>query len=151
MVDPQGKIQGTAHGRKRAQKIAHNEPEMHAEPKAFGESHAQAHLNPPQGQKGTNGDETEEASEGRKRAQRRRKRDTGDQGTGEDRRRSGQEQEPSDEFKPRKKILDRSSTPPPSSRKDHQGTSEAPTWRQLETVEAPRNRQGRTSGPTAVP
>ena len=103
MFDPQGKIQGTAYRRTRAQKIAHNDPEMHTKPKASGESHAQAHLNPPQGQKGTNGDETEEASEGRKRAQRRRKRDTGDQETGEDRRRSGQEQEPSDEFKPRKK------------------------------------------------
>ena len=114
--DPQGKIQGTAHGRKRAQNLAHNEPKMHAEPKASGESHAQAHLNPPQGQEGTDGDETEEASEGVKRAPRRRKADTGIQEAGEARRRSSQKQEPPDESKPKEKIRDRSPTPTPPSR-----------------------------------
>ena len=66
--EPQGKIQGTAYGRKRAEKIAHNNPQMPTEPKATAESQDQAHLNPPQGQTGTNGDKTEEASEGGKRA-----------------------------------------------------------------------------------
>ena len=37
------------------------------------------------------------------------------------------------------------------SRKDHQGASEASTWKQLETIEARMDRQGRTSGPSAVP
>ena len=49
---------------------------MHAEPKALGESHAPAHLDPPQGQEVVDGDETEEASEGVKRARRRGKADT---------------------------------------------------------------------------
>ena len=65
--------------------------------------------------------------------------------------RSGQKQEPSDESKPRKKILDRSPTLPPPSRGDHHGASEATTERQIEAVEAPRNWQEKISGPTAVP
>ena len=63
---------------------------MHAEPKALGESHAPAHLDPPQGQEGTDKDKVEEASDGEKRALRKRKADTGIQGMGEAGRRSGQ-------------------------------------------------------------
>ena len=70
---------------------------------------------------------------------------------GPPRSKSGQEQEPSDESKPREKIWDKSTTPPPSSRGDHHGANEATTERQLEAVEAPRNRQEKVSGPTAVP
>ena len=40
---------------------------------------------------------------------------------------------------------------PSLSRKDHQGAYEARIWRQPETIEAQRKRQGRTSGPTSVP
>ena len=57
--EPQGKTQGTADERIRAQKVTPNDLERHTEPKASGESHTQANLNPPQGQKGTNGDGAE--------------------------------------------------------------------------------------------
>ena len=56
--------------------LALDKPEMHAEPKALGESHAPAHLDPPQGQEVKDRDETEEASEGVKKAPRRGKADT---------------------------------------------------------------------------
>ena len=46
---------------------------MHAEPKTLGKSHAPAHLNPPKGQERTDGNATEDASDGEKRAPRRRK------------------------------------------------------------------------------
>ena len=111
--DPQGKILGTAHGRKRGHTPALNEPEMHAKPKALREFRAPAHLDPPQGQEGTDGDET---SEGVKRGPGKRKSDAGIQGEGVARKRSGQKQEPSYESKPKEKILDRSPTPPPSSK-----------------------------------
>ena len=51
-------------------------------------------------------DETEEASDGEKRAPRRKKADTGFQGAEEARKRSGQKQEPPDEPKPKEKIMD---------------------------------------------
>ena len=44
--------------------LALDESEMHGEPKALGESHAQAHLNPPQGQEAADRNEAEEAPEG---------------------------------------------------------------------------------------
>ena len=51
----QGKTKDTADERKKAQKVTPNDPERHTEPKASGESHTQANLNPPQGQKETTG------------------------------------------------------------------------------------------------
>ena len=56
-----------------------------------------------------------------------------------------------DVFELRKSTVYRSPIPTPSLRKDHQGASEAQRWRQMETLEERRNRQGRTSGPTAIP
>ena len=101
MFEPQGRIQGTAYGIKRAQKIVHNNPEMPTEPKASGESQDHAQLHPPtrpegdkQGRDGRSIRRREEGAEKKKGGH-------GGQGTGEDRRRSGQEQEPTDEFKPR--------------------------------------------------
>ena len=81
-----------------------DESEMHAEPKALGESHVPAHLDPPQGQEVAERDKAEEGSEGVKRAPRRGKADTRSQGAGAARRRSGQKQEPPDESEPQGKI-----------------------------------------------
>ena len=79
---------------------------MHAEPQALGESHGPAHRKPPKGQEGTDGDETEEASEGVKRGPGKRKADAGIPGEGVARKRSRQKQEPSYKSKPKEKILD---------------------------------------------
>ena len=48
--------------------LALDEQETHAEPKALGESHAPAHLEPPQCQEAAERNEVEEAQEGMKRA-----------------------------------------------------------------------------------
>ena len=84
--------------------LALDESEMHAEPKAPGESQAPAHLNHPQGQEVAERDEAEEASEGVKRSPRRGKADTRSQGAGAARSRSGQKQGPPDESEPQEKI-----------------------------------------------
>ena len=149
-LEPQGKTQGMADERKNNQEVTPNDQERHSEPKALGESYAQTNLNPPQGQKETNGDEEEEAPEERERMPERRRVHPGGQGNGEEGRKRGQEQEPSDDFKPRKKGLDRSLTQPPPLRKDHQGVREAPIGKQTETVEVRKDRQGRTKGSLAA-
>ena len=77
------------------------EQKGHTEPKAVGEFLAPAHLGSHQSQEETEGDEKEEASEGVKRAPRRRKAGAGIQEAGETRRRSCQKQEPPEESKPK--------------------------------------------------
>ena len=148
---PHGKIQGTAHGTKRAHTPELNESEMQTEPKVVRESLAPARLGSPQSQEETEGDEKEEASEGVKRAPRRRRAGVGIQEAGENMRRSCQKQEPREESKPKEKILERSPTPAPPSRGVPHGTCEDTTRSQPKTVEVPRNRQKKIAGPTAAP